>query len=183
MTEPNQTSAVGTEHLLQFGIIIHLFAKIEALMQVAAAGILDTDLGTAMVLMGDMNYRQKRQTLKHLNTTIGIDGFVSEELTALLDDLHKQSKLRNWIAHATWNEGRRTGSIKPMQLYLRREEPVPLGHHHNEPDYAVEDLKISAKKLDDIDRRFNSLLKSSGLMARVEARIEAIKSPIGPSPG
>lgn len=183
MTNHSDISCVTTEHALQFGIIIHLFAKIEALLQISAAGILDTHLGTAMILMGDMSYRQKRQTLTHLNTTIGVDGYISEDLTKLLDDIHKISKIRNWIAHATWTTGHRPNSIKPMQLNIRREKPTPLGHHHNEQDYTVEDFKNSAKKLDDIDRRFNSFLKSSGLMARVETRIEVIKSSTGPSPG
>ena len=78
MAEHHTPSPVTAAHVLHFGYIIHVFAQIELDMQVATAGILGTDLGTAVILMGDMNYRQKRQTLRHLNSTIGIDGYVSD---------------------------------------------------------------------------------------------------------
>ena len=183
MTKSDDLYPITPEYAVQFGFIISLFAKIELNMQTAAAGILEIDLGTAIILMGDINYNQKRQTLRHLNTTIGIKGYKSNELASLLDDLHKQSKLRNRVAHATWTEGHRPNSIKPMQLILRREEPKPLGYDHNEPDFTVEDLANEVKKLAEIDHRFVTFLNTSGLAARVEAKIEAIKSATASPPG
>ena len=44
------------EHMTAFGYITHNFAIIEVMIQSAAAGILNTDLATAMILMGDAGY-------------------------------------------------------------------------------------------------------------------------------
>jgi hypothetical protein len=158
-----------------FGTIINIFAKIESQMMVCAAGVLDTDLATAYILMADTHYRQKRQTLLHLNSTVGVDGQRNGVLTRILNDLHKFSTLRNQIAHSTWADGRKPGAIKPMQLKLRGETPKPLGDFHNEKNYTAEDLQREAMQLETIARRFRVFLIGSGLQERVEANIEKIK--------
>lgn len=167
---------VSEEHAVCFGWIINIFAKIEFNMQVAAAAILGSDLGTAVILMGDMNYRQKRQTLSHLNQTVGIDGVVIAEITQFLDGAHRYSKLRNLIAHSIWTNGQRKDSIKPLGLVLRRDgPPKPIGHDHNEQDYTPEDLRKAANSLEETARTFSRFLESSGLESRVQAKIDAIK--------
>jgi hypothetical protein len=162
------------EHAKYFGHIINIFARIETQMMVCAAGILNTDLATAYILMADTHYRQKRQTLLHLNITLGINGYREPELTAILDGIHKLSGLRNAIAHNTWVKGNRPNSIKPMQLILRGEEPTPLGHWHNEQSYTPDDLRADAIKLETLSRRLAELLETTGLEERVHAKIDAI---------
>jgi len=183
MINNENVSPVTPDHALAFGFIINFFAKCELHMQIAAAGILNADLATAVILMGDMHYRQKQQTLRHLNATIGINGEPSETLTSILDDLHKHQTIRNAVAHSVWTTGRKPGAIKPMQLLLRAKEPRPLGHHHNEENYTVSRLLDIVKSLDCIDARFRDFLDSSGLSTRAEARMEDTNSTNGPSPG
>ncbi len=74
MTDNPDFSPVTLDHATQFGLIINIFAKIEMQMQIAVAGMLNTDLATAVILMGDTHYRQKQATVRNLNETIGIDG-------------------------------------------------------------------------------------------------------------
>lgn len=180
MTNPDSASPVTSDHAMQFGFIINIFAKIETQMEIAVAGMLNTDFATAIILMGDTHYRQKQTTLRNLNQTIGIDGYVNAGLIEILDDLQKLSLLRNRIAHSVWTVGRRPGSLKPMQLILRGKKPKPLGHHHNEKAYTVEDLRASANSLEDISRRFTALLSETGLTDRVEANIDKIKMSTDP---
>src|SRR5690348_10813383 len=91
LSKNDSASPVTHDHALWFGHIINIFAQLELLMMIAAAGILDQDLATAYILMGDTHYRQKQQTLRHLHTTLGVNGLQEPELTSILDEIHKQS--------------------------------------------------------------------------------------------
>ncbi len=183
MTDDSNYSAVRPEHAACFGFIINTFAKIEMQMQIAAAGILDTDLGTAVILMGDTHYRQKQTTLRNLHATLGVDGYLNPQLTGILDEVSKLSKLRNHIAHSTWTAGRKPGSIKPMGMVLRGGTPKPYGHDDNEKNYTVVDLEASARRLEAISKRFTKFLSETGLEAKVQANIDAIISSTTASPG
>ena len=183
MNDTETPSVVTPEHATAFGYIIHAFAKLEFHMQTAVAGMLDTDAGTAILLMGDTNYRQKRQTVRNIHQTRGIDGYVHPGLTNLLDEIHALSGLRNHIAHSIWTSGQQPGSIKPMYLKTRGKFPTPVGHWHNEKDYTLEELRAAANSLNDMSRRFVQLLEDTGLMARVEANIEKIAESTEESPG
>ena len=69
MNDTETPSVVTPEHATAFGYIIHAFARLEFHMQTAVAGMLDTDAGTAILLMGDTSYRQKtRQPLLYPTT-------------------------------------------------------------------------------------------------------------------
>lgn len=174
MASSNQ-SPITSEHAKCFGFIITIFAQIELQMQVAVAGILGTDLATAVIMFDEMGYRLKDQTLRHLNTTVGIDGLVSGELVEILDELKAISKLRHKIAHYRWKAGRKPNSIKIIHMYLRKDEPTPVGHQHNEKEYSLDEIRAETKKIDKIQRRFDDFLKNSGLEAKVEAKIAETK--------
>ncbi len=183
MTDDSNYSAVTPEHATAFGFIINIFAKIEMQMQITAAGILDTDLGTALILMGDTHYRQKQTTLRNLHATHGIAGHWNPQLIEILDEVSKLSKLRNHIAHSTWRAGRKPGSIKPMGMALRGGTPKPYGYKHNEKNYTVADLEASARSIAATSKRFTKFLSETGLEAKVQANIDAIISSTTASPG
>ena len=183
MTDDPNYSAVTPEHATAFGLIINIFAKIEMQMQITAAGILDTDLGTAVILMGDTHYRQKQTTLRNLHATHGIAGYLNPRLIEILDEVSKLSKLRNHIAHSTWRAGRKPGSVKPMGMALRGGTPKPYGHEHNEKNYTVADLEASARSIEATSRRFTKFLSETGLEAKVQSNIAAIISSTTASPG
>jgi hypothetical protein len=183
MTNPSSASPVTPDHALWFGHIINIFAQLELLMMVCAAGILEQNLGTAYILMGDTNYRQKQQTLRHLNSTIGVNGGTDGELRAILKEIHTYAGLRNAIAHSLWVTGNRPNSIKPMQVLLRSETLKAIGHWHNEQSYTVDDLRDAAIKLDSIAVRFNRFLDAAGLHEKVAAKIEETKPSISSSSG
>ena len=183
MNETETPSVVTPEHATAFGYIIHTFAKLEFHMQTAVAGMLDTDVATAILLMGDTNYRQKRQVVRNIHQTRGIDGYVHPDLTNLLDEIHAHSGLRNHIAHSIWTSGQRPESIKPMYLKTRGKFPTPVGDWHNEKDYTLEELRAAANILNDILRRFLQFLEDTGLMARVAANMEKIAESTEESPG
>ena len=173
--DPNEPYPVTKEHALWFGFIISLFARFESHLNIAVAGILNTDVATGAILIGDMSYRQKRQTVKHLNSTIGVNGHFNKDLVEALDDAHQHSSLRNWIAHATWVRGQRPNSIKPMQLRLRGKAPDPIGVDEEERDYTAKELKAAAKDLDAAGLKLMRVLRETGLLDKVEANIEAMR--------
>lgn len=183
MSESEDPYVIMPEHAAAFGYIIHLFAKFEQNMQIAVAGMLDIDFGSAMLLMGDTTYRQKRQTTRHIHTTRGIDGRIHAKFNDLLDEFHSFSSLRNHIAHSIWTTGQRKNSIKPMYVKLRGDFPKPIGHWHNEKDYTLTELQEAANTLNDILRRFDAFLVETGLLERVDANIEKINDPTQASPG
>lgn len=183
MSEKKEFYPVTKEHALWFGMLISEFAHFEGRMHVAAAGILNTDLGTATILLGDMNIRQKIQTLRHLNSTIGVHGKVNMEIKEALEEARKLSKLRGLIAHATWTTGRRPKSIKPMTLQLRGDVPKPRGHDHNEPDYTPDDLESEARRLNCASKKLLKALESGGLLKAVQAKFDATKPAISECEG
>ena len=132
MSDTDGYYSVTEDHAMYFGIIISIFAKLEHKVYIAGAGMLNSDLGTAYILLGTMPYSQKRQTLVHLNTTLGVNGCTSADLRIILERIDKHSTLRNLIAHALWTEGSRPGSIKPMQIRLRSDTLKAIGHQHHE---------------------------------------------------
>ena len=137
VVNPDGPHPVTKEHALWFGVIITEFARFELRMHLAAAGILNQDIGTAMILLGGMNFRQKVQTVWHLNRTIGADGKPSPEIAESLIEARKLSKLRNYIAHSTWTDGRKNGAIKPMFVGTHGDKLKVMGHDHNEPQTDV----------------------------------------------
>jgi lysophospholipase L1-like esterase len=175
MLDKNKSYSVTEEHATGFGIIISIFAKLEHQMCIAAAGILGSDLGTASILLSTMQYRQKWQTLNHLNMTIGVNGATSPGLRDLLNRIDKHSTLRNLIAHALWTEGRRPESIKPMQIRTRSDTLKMIGHDDSEKDYTVDDLRDAAKALDAVDQEFSRYLQTSGLEARVKVKLDELE--------
>ncbi len=179
-----KAAALSADHLKWFGFFINTFARIELQMQIAAAGMMGTDLGTAIIAMHGSQYRQKRLAVKNLSRTLGINGKRIPELEALLDQVHKFSQLRNRIAHSTWTEGRRPGSAKPMVMTLSDDdEPGLLGHYHNERDWTPADLKAEAIKLEKLANDITDVLRSTGLEARVQAMIDKSKSSTSERPG
>ncbi len=176
VVNPDDPHPVTKEHVFWFGVIITEFARFELRMHLAAAGILNQDIGTAMILLGGMNFRQKVQTVWHLNRTIGADGKSSPEIAESLIEARKLSKLRNYIAHSTWTEGRKKGAIKPMFVGTHGDTLKVMGHDHNEPEYDVARLEAEARRLDATSQSLLDFLESSGLWARVQAKIETTAS-------
>jgi hypothetical protein len=183
MPDEKDLYPVTSEHALWFGVIISEFARFEMRLHVAAAGILGTDMGTAMILLGDMTLRKKIQTIRHLNTTIGINGQINKDVKSALASTRKLSKLRNQIAHAGWIQGRRPNSIKPLSLLLAGEEPKSLGAHHNEKDYLPEDLKNEAEKVTRASVKFYEVLRKEGLLDQIREKIETTKQSTSSSNG
>ncbi len=56
-------SPVTTAHFAAFGAIVHMFARHEMLMVGIIAQIIKSNTGTAAMLMAEMPYRGKRDTV------------------------------------------------------------------------------------------------------------------------
>jgi hypothetical protein len=162
---------VTEEHAIWFGIIVHLFAKCESNMRVAIAGILNIDMGSALIMTGELQYRQLRQTLMHLNNTRGVNGYIVDGVNDALDGIHSYSKLRNWIAHSTWVEGSRPKSIKPLRLITRSDFPKTLGVHHNENTYTPKELEEAAIGLESASIKLTDAMEAAGIFDTIEDSI------------
>ncbi len=176
MADDKHFYAVTSEYATWFGVIISEFARFESQLYLAVAGILDTDLGTGLILLGDMGLRQKIQTVRHLNSTLGIKGRVNPVIEDALEEAKNLSKLRNWIAHNTWEKGRREGTIKPVIIGLRGEEIKLRGHEHNEPDFSLDYFKEEARKINANSSKLMNELRSTGLYDKVQANMEETKA-------
>lgn len=174
MEDDTDLDAITPDFAVLFGFIIAMFAKLERQMTIAMAGLLDTDLGTAAILMSSAGFSTKRQTLHHINWTTPMAGTFNADLSALLAEIEQLTKVRNLIAHSIWASGTRPDSIRPMNIDTRGKKLKLVGYEHTERDYTVDDIRNEGRKIDTVQRRLIALLESSGLIAKVQANIDAL---------
>jgi len=181
MSDDADLDPITPDFAVLFGFIISMFAKLERQMTIAMAGLLDTDLGTAAILMSAAGFSAKRQTLHHINWTTPMAGTFNADLSALLAEIELLTKVRNLIAHSIWVRGTRPDSIRPMNIDTRGKRLKLFGHEDTERDYTVDDIRNEGRKIDALQRELIALLESSGLLAKVQANIDALR-PTNPGP-
>jgi hypothetical protein len=105
-----------SEHLAAFGVVIQAFVRADHLIQAAIAGVMKVNPAPVAVLIAGMSYSARRDALLALLEVTALPPKQAEMTKGYLADIHKHSKLRNWIAHSHWTQGSREGSVKPLQM-------------------------------------------------------------------
>lgn len=166
---------VTLDHLTEFGGIIHIFAKLEFLVQATTAGLVGVDLLTVLAFTSDLNYRAKKDCVLNLARIKRPD--VVLELETLLDAIDKKAKLRNFVGHSIWCAGKRPGAIKPIGLQVRGGTPKLIGVNHNEKEWTAQDLRKEAAELEMLHSQFRSFLDKTGLAAIIDQKIDEASLP------
>lgn len=137
-----------------FGTIVQWFARHEYLMEVIAANLSGCPIANAAFFMAETGYAGKRNITKSLISLSSLEPKKQERLQWLLGQLHKHNQLRNAIAHNTWCEGTRSGSIKPLGIRVRTGKAEITGIDPSEPDHTTAELWAAA---DDLAKNYNQL--------------------------
>lgn len=160
---------LGDEHFRAFGAIIHQFARHEAIMVGVMCKLMDVDIVYGSMITAELPYRGKRDTLSAMIRAKDIPTDQIEKLNGYLGQLHKWNRLRNAIAHHTWKEGKRHGSIKPFGLSVRDGETNYIGLNEDEKDYTVRELINIANQLITLRRNLVQYLKRVDLLPKAAA--------------
>jgi hypothetical protein len=171
------------DQLAAIGAIITLFARIEAGMEIAIAAFTDVEMWTVLVMTSDSGYRQKRAILQTVSQYPKIPRPSSKKFEKLLNAIHKRTKIRNLVAHATWANGRRPGSIKPVTHSIRSGKPKTKGHRKNEKDYTAADFWEEANKIRKVASDLQDFLVESGFLDAIQKKIARMSDTTSGLPG
>lgn len=154
------------EHFQAFGVIIHVFARHEALMVGAMCCIMDAEVVPVSMMAAELPYRGKRETLLALIKAKPLPAPQVERIAWFLGELNKRNALRNAIAHQTWKKGSRAGSVKPLGLSVRGGAVTFTGLKDDDRDYTVDDLTAVANELLALHDKFGGYLASIDLLPK-----------------
>jgi hypothetical protein len=169
--KPLPHDPVQYDHLAAFGSIIHSFAEIEWLMQISISALSQIDDWKIIALTKELSYKQKRDTLYSYMMHDKSKEAHFANLKILFDEVETHNKLRNNIAHAIWRNGKRAGSIKPMNFIVRGGRGKIVGQSDDEKDYTFEDLGRVADRLRHIHSSIFSYIKQSGLIPNMDTAL------------
>jgi hypothetical protein len=152
-------------HFARFGSIIHSFARLEYMIQVAMAVLADIPPPKIVVMTKALSYSQKRDTFLSLHTLklFEVTKLAHQtELKELFDRAHTYNALRNNIAHAIWRQGTRPGSIRAGYVDVRGGKGKIAGLDDDEKDYTLDELGAIANDLRKIDSDVLRCLNNAG---------------------
>jgi hypothetical protein len=134
------------------------------------------DLSKVLILTRNVSYPGKRDVLFSLMQDVNLSDLQKQQIREFLDEADKYAKVRNHIAHSMWGKGTRPDSFKPMSVAIRHGKLKYLGVLSDEDDYTEADFVTIADKLAIICNSYVAFLRSSGLTASIERKIEEIIS-------
>jgi hypothetical protein len=83
-------------------------------------------------------------------------------LEKLMDRVRKAHSLRNQIAHCTWMQGTKSGTIKPLMMSARTVLKM-LGIEHNEKQWTAAELHAEVKRFQEVGKDLALFMKRYGL--------------------
>jgi hypothetical protein len=170
MNPPDRTKLLlQDEHFRAFGAIMHTFARHESLMVGVISVLMNADIPFVSMITAELPYRGKVDTLKAMMKVKLLPAAQIEKINGYLGELKKWNALRNAIAHSTWKEGDRPGSVKPFGLSVRGGDATFTGLEEEERDYTAEELINIANQLINLRDRFRRYLKSVDLLPKAAA--------------
>ena len=153
MSEPEEY-VIGPAFCAPFGAIIQWFARCENVMTIMASAITGIEVPHAIMMMVELGYSGKRNTIRCLILSGIKDAKTREKVIWYLGQIHKHNQLRNNIAHRVWVAGKRPNSVKPMGLSIRGGKPDFAGLFDDEQDWTVDELWAAAN---DLGKTYNDL--------------------------
>lgn len=156
-TSMRQKSIVTAEHAKWIGKIIVEVARLESALIPAIEAMAGMSRGPAIIMLWHMQLSDRMTRLRALfaNHTRK-----ASRLRTAFDALYKRledtQKLRNCLAHATWEPGREPKSIREIFVNVRGKE-LKVGAEDGDPvEVTVSDLKAEWRKVVKLNREFRS---------------------------
>lgn len=179
MSDPNKP-VLDRYHLTLFGGIIQLFAKVEVGFKLVLAGLINTDISTAVILSDSYTSMQLRRVVKSLsklpNSRLSSEN--NEKLVHLVGHFKTFGPVRNHIAHNQWTEGHQSETIKPMLIDIRSEKPKHVGMDPDEEEYTHDDLLKKYHDLQKLADDIYTFLKDTGFDDDITKNIDASSTEI-----
>ena len=166
----DESHTITRDHFIPFGCIVHVFAKIEFLLQAATGALVGTDLSSALFMTGDLGFRAKRDCLLSITKLKRPD--IVSELEEILKRVQTANKLRNSVAHSIWKPGRRPNSIKPIGIVTRGGQARFVGVSDNEKDWTLEELWNNAHEIELLHAELDNFVERVGLAAIIRRMTE-----------
>ena len=137
--------AVTKDHILAFGSITHFYANAESFIKYTIAGLTKTKFEDVVVLTAPYQSAQLINVVKSLAKLRDIDDDSANSLLEIIGDFKARAKMRNFVAHSRWTDGKRPGSIKPTNADIRAVKLVLRGRRNSdEQDWTAEELQQEA---------------------------------------
>jgi hypothetical protein len=168
---------LSDEHLRCFGSIVNLYANAEDFLKLCISKMTGAHITDVLILTAPYTSLHLRNVARSLVKERDLD----EELIALfehmIDEFAESSKIRNYIAHSRWTQGKHKAKIRPTGVDIRQGRLV-LSDRVKTPEYSLKDLQNQEKKLQDLCSLIIVWMLESG--ALTEEAIAKIKDGIEP---
>jgi hypothetical protein len=159
-------------HIKAFGSLTYQYAQIEANLQKCLAGMLGVNPKIAIIVAAPYRMVDLRQVVKCVAKEMDWpDEAALDRLMQIIGDSKPASRLRNYIAHSQWVDGKRRGSIKPIGMDIRNENTRLFGHIDDEQDWTANEIEGVAAKLQDVCHRIVKFAQETGIAANIARHI------------
>ena len=168
MTEP----LLSDEHYNLFGRITHGYASSEWGLKFLLAAMLKLDISIFLIVSEPYGSQDLRNVLKSIakwSTFENDEEF--EQIIGLVGRLKSYGKIRNFIAHNRWTQGKRVRSIRPIAMNIRSGKAATLGYSDDDEDYVIEELAIIADGTFKLDSDIKNFIKSYGYAEIIEQKM------------
>jgi len=179
MSTENPT--ITPAHLLPFGCVVHVFAKIEFIMQAMIGAMAGTNLSSVLFMTGGLGFRARRDCLLNIAKLKRPD--IVPELEKILERIQTANTLRNNVAHSIWKPGRRPGSIKPIGAITQGGKARVVGVSDNEREWTPEELWNDAHQIELLHTELDEFSERSGLAAIIDRMTDETNAPTSPENG
>ena len=180
---PQPIDPITNNHLTIFGAIVHQFARFERLIEETIHELLGAkQLAVTAMTLSALSYSNKKEALLSLLGIYDIKGVDGDKIKKYVTDFNAHSYLRNHIAHHTWIEGTRPGSIKPATISSRGGKLKVTGVLDSDQDYTISELDGIVRQLIQLATDFDSYMEKVGSARAIAKKISRTKSGSSGSP-
>jgi len=164
MAEP-KPHWVTPDHYMAFGMIVNIVAEMEGLLDEVIFAITKAD-HTILPLLTFLSGKDKRDYILAMAKESQWPPYLVKGMEGLLDRIKKAADLRNDVAHSSWSEGRKQGTIKLAKLSARGTLRM-VGVGHNEKEWTAAELKAEALKFQALGRDLLMFMRQYGLVVNI----------------
>jgi hypothetical protein len=165
MTVATSPNHITNEHYAALGRIVNTIADIDGTLDAVIVTMVQGKL-EVLPLLTMLNSKSKIDYI----IAMGKEGAnmspqMISELEKLMKRVRKAHGLRNQIAHCTWMQGTKPGTIKPLVMSARTVLKM-LGIEHNEKQWTADALDEEAKRFRQLGHELVDFMKRANLIPR-----------------
>jgi len=149
------------DHYAAFGMIINTIADIDGLLDKIIIAMVKGQ-PTILPLLTLLSSKEKIDYIVAIAKISTMSPIAINGLEKLMDRVRKAHSLRNQIAHCTWIQGTKSGTIKPLMMSARTVLKM-LGIEHNEKQWTAAELHAEVKRFQEVGKDLALFMKRYGL--------------------